>query len=67
MYLFIIEFIQTYTACRDVKTTTMSRIANTFRQLIYQPASHTASHIILTSYLHIVHVSLNIDFMKIFC
>ena len=47
---------KTGAGCRDAKSSKKSKISNGFRQLIYQPASHLASHSILTSYLHIVHV-----------
>ena len=36
--------------CRDAKSSKKSKISNSFRQSIYQPASHIASHSILTSW-----------------
>ena len=50
---------ETGAGCRDAKSSKKSQISSSFRQLIYQPASHLASHSILTSYLHIVHVFLS--------
>ena len=49
---------KTGAGCRDAKSSKKPKISNSVRQLIYQPASHLASHSILTSYLHIVHVFL---------
>ena len=48
------------TGCRDAKASPKSKISNGFRQSITQSASHFASHSILTSYLHIVHVFLSV-------
>ena len=39
---------KTGAGCRDAKSSKKSKISNGFRQLIYQPASHLASHSILT-------------------
>ena len=41
---------ETGAGCRDAKSSKKSQISNSFRQLIYQPASHVASHSILTIY-----------------
>ena len=47
--------------CRDAKSSKKSQISNSFRQSIYQPASHIASHSILTSIILFVHVYLYIS------
>ena len=52
---------KTGAGCRDAKSSKKSQISNSFRQSIYQPASHLASHSILTSLILFVHAYLYIS------